>query len=118
MDLSKRELQRLAAEFYADDHRFWEKEQKPPHPNMARNRKEDWDQKREKMQVEMEAFSEEMSEDEKDLHSQLAVENRSGTIIGNSCGSFRSLRKPPRWIRIPLTMYFIIMAWSFTAICP
>ena len=43
---------------------------------MARNRKEDWDQKREKMQVEMEAFSEEMSEDEKDLHSQLAVENR------------------------------------------
>ena len=53
MDLSKRELQRLAAEFYADDHRFWEK-----------------------MQVEMEAFSEEMSEDEKDLHSQLAVENR------------------------------------------
>ena len=49
---------------------------KPPHPNMARNRKEDWDQKREKMQVEMEAFSEEMSEDEKDLHSQLAVENR------------------------------------------
>ncbi len=76
MDLSKRELQRLTAEFYADDHRFWEQEQKPPHPNMARNRKEDWDQKREKMQVEMEAFSEEMSEDEKDLHSQLAVENR------------------------------------------
>ena len=76
MDLSGRELQRLAAEFYADDHRFWEQEQKPPHPNMARNRKEDWDQKREKMQVEMEAFSEEMSEDEKDLHSQLAVENR------------------------------------------
>mgnify|MGYP005914309975 CR=1 FL=1 len=76
MDLSKREFQRLAAEFYADDHRFWEQEQKPPHPNMARNRKEDWDQKREKMQVEMEAFSEEMSEDEKDLHSQLAVENR------------------------------------------
>ena len=30
MDLSKRELQRLAAEFYADDHRFWEQEQKPP----------------------------------------------------------------------------------------
>ena len=56
--------------------RVWEQEQKPPHPNMARNRKEDWDQKREKMQVEMEAFSEEMSEDEKDLHSQLAVENR------------------------------------------
>ena len=76
MDLSGRELQRLTAEFYADDHRFWEQEQKPPHPNMARNRKEDWDQKREKMQVEMEAFSEEMSEDEKDLHSQLAVENR------------------------------------------
>ena len=73
MDLSGRELQRLTAEFYADDHRFWEQEQKPPHPNMARNRKEDWDQKREKMQVEMEACSEEMSEDEKALHSPLAV---------------------------------------------
>lgn len=76
MELSRRELQRLTAEFYADDHRFWEQEQKPPLPSAARNRREDWDQKRQKMQVEMEAFSEEMSEDEKDLHSQLAVENR------------------------------------------
>lgn len=79
MDLSGRELQRLTAEFYADDHRFWEQEQKPPHPNMARNRKEDWDQKREKMRVEMEAFSEEMSEDEKDL-AQPAGGGKPGAV--------------------------------------
>lgn len=76
MELSEGEYNRLAAEFYRDDHSFWEKDEKSPRPNQTRNNKEDWDDKREKMQVEMEAFSEEASEDDKDLKHQLAVENR------------------------------------------
>lgn len=76
MGLSEGEYNRLSAEFFRDDHCFWEKEKKPPRPNQSRNKKEDWDDKREKMQVEMEAFSEEASEDHKDLLNQLAVENR------------------------------------------
>lgn len=76
MGLSEGEYNRLSAEFFRDDHCFWEKEKKPPRPNQSRNKKEDWDDKREKMQVEMEAFSTEASEDDKDLLNQLAVENR------------------------------------------
>lgn len=76
MELSEREYGRLAAEFFRDDHRFWEKENKPPRPNRTQNKKEDWDDKREKMQVEMEVFSEEASEDDRDLLNRLAVENR------------------------------------------
>lgn len=76
MELSEREYLRLAGEFCTDDHSLWEKEKQPPRPNQNRNRKEDWDDRREKMQVEMEAFSKEATEDERDLLNQLAVENR------------------------------------------
>lgn len=76
MELSEGEYNRLAAEFYRDDHSKWEKDEEPPKPNMARNRKKDWDEKREKMQVEMEAFSDEATDDDRDLLDQLAVENR------------------------------------------
>lgn len=76
MELSEGEYNRLAAEFFRDDHCFWEKEKKPPRPNQTRNKKEDWDHKREKMQIEMEAFSEDPSDGEKELQNQLAIENR------------------------------------------
>lgn len=76
MGLSEGEYQRLAAEFFRDDHSRWEKDENPPHPNRPRNNKDDWDDRREKMQVEMEAFSKEASEDDRDLLNQLAVENR------------------------------------------
>lgn len=76
MGLSEREYGRLSAEFYRDDHSRWEKDETPPRPNQTRNKKEDWDDKREKMQVEMEAFSEEASEDDRNLQDLLAVENR------------------------------------------
>lgn len=76
MNLSEEEYLRLSREFYRDDHALWEKEKRSPKPNQTRNRKEDWDDKREKMQVEMEAFSKEETDDEKDLRDRLSVENR------------------------------------------
>lgn len=76
MELSEREYMRLAAEFCADDHSLWEKDEKPSPKNQPKNRKEDWDDKREKMQTEMEAFAKEASEDDKDLFDQISAENR------------------------------------------
>ena len=76
LNLTEEEYQRFAAEFWRDDHCMWGKDEKPQQPNQVRNRKEDWDDKREKMQVEMEAFANEASDDDKDLMNQLAVENR------------------------------------------
>jgi len=76
LNLTEEEYQRFSAEFWRDDHCKWGKDEKPPQPNQVRNRKEDWDDKREKMQVEMEAFANEASDDDKDLMNQLAVENR------------------------------------------
>ena len=76
LSLTEEEYQRFSAEFWRDDHCKWGKDEKPPQPNQVRNRKEDWDDKREKMQVEMEAFANEASDDDKDLMNQLAVENR------------------------------------------
>lgn len=76
MNLKEGEYQRLAGEFYRDSHRRWEDQKKPPRPDKNRNRKEDWDDNREKMQTEMEIFSKEASDDEKNLLEQIAVENR------------------------------------------
>lgn len=76
MDLKEREYLGLVREFYRDDHSFWKQERKNPNPNRNRNQKEDWDDNREKMQTEMELFSKEASQDEKDLMEQISVENR------------------------------------------
>jgi len=77
MGLSESEYLRLAQEFFRDDHGTWGKDDDKPSPkNQPRNNKNDWDDKREKMQVEMEAFANEATEDDRDLLDQLAVENR------------------------------------------
>ena len=76
MELSEIEYERLCREFCRDDHSGWEKEDEKKSPNPNRNRKNDWDDKREKMQTEMEAFSNEAADDSRELMDQLAVENR------------------------------------------
>ena len=77
MGLSEREYLRLVQEFHRDDHCKWGQEDDKPSPkNQPKNNKNDWDDKREKMQVEMEAFANEATEDDRDLLDQLAVENR------------------------------------------
>jgi len=76
MGLSESEYLRLAQEFFRDDHGTWGKDDDKLSPkNQPRNNKNDWDDKREKMQVEMEAFANEATEDDRDLLDQLAVEN-------------------------------------------
>ena len=78
MRLSESEYWKFAGEFHRDDHGLWGKEddEKPSPKSQPKNNKNDWDDKREKMQVEMEAFANEATEDDRDLMDQLAVENR------------------------------------------
>lgn len=76
LNLGGEEFGRFEREFCRDDHSLWNPERKPPRPNQTRNRKEDWDEKRAKVQLEMETHGDENAEDQKDFMDQLAVENR------------------------------------------
>ena len=93
MELSEGEYMRLAAEFHRDSHSHWEKEEAPPKTGQPKNNKEDWDDRREKMQVEMETFSQEASEDDGNLRNQLAVENRERYDYKNFLKKFSVLRE-------------------------
>lgn len=75
MDLSKTQYERLAAEFYVDDHSRWDEEQPPGQP-IPRQTK--WNDNREKMQTEMESVGQDISEkgEEKSLLEQVQVKNR------------------------------------------
>lgn len=66
-------LDGLKGEFTIDDHSLWQQEdsQKSGMPN-----KQKWDDIRERMQTEIEAFSKEASEDMKSLTEQVQLENR------------------------------------------
>ncbi len=76
LGLSRAEYEHFAAEFYRDDHGKWGRDNQKPNSPQVQNKKDEWDDKREKMQVEMEAFANEATDDDKDLMNQLAVENR------------------------------------------
>lgn len=75
-NLEETELEKLEAEFYVDDHRYWENQQpeqkKNPDPQL--NRK--WQDINEKMETDLETFSKETSEKNGDLLGQMKVENR------------------------------------------
>lgn len=76
MELSQQEYLALETEFCRDDHSFWDRPEKRPQPEQNRTPKNDWEEKRRKMQTEMEVLSKEAAEDEQELRKQIAVENR------------------------------------------
>ena len=62
MELPKRRMEQLEAEFHVDDHDLWEQE---PDPSAAMTRQNQWNDNRERMQTQMETMgSEEESENE------------------------------------------------------
>lgn len=75
MDMARDEesYARMEAEFLTDSHDLWEEENSP---SMTQQRKNQWDDNREKMQTEMETFAQEASEDAGSLLDQVRVENR------------------------------------------
>lgn len=73
MEPDEEALARMEAEFFTDGHGLWEEEQSP---SMTQQRRNQWDDNREKMQTEMETFAQEASEDAGSLLDQVRVENR------------------------------------------
>lgn len=73
MKLSEKEYERLAAEFLADDHELWYQEDSRRQSRPTNNR---WDDIRETMQTNMEAFAQEAAEDARSLMEQVRIENR------------------------------------------
>ena len=75
MELKKQAYERMASEFFADDHSGWDEE--PDGQNAPeRNPKKEWDDRREKLQAEMEFFGKEAGSEAGDLLSQVRIENR------------------------------------------
>lgn len=72
MKLSGSELLRWKRAFFVDDHSLWEKEQPPS--RVEQNRKQ-WENLRERMEMDMETFSKEAAEGSKGLVEQLQIEN-------------------------------------------
>lgn len=73
-ELSDKELERLEAEFYVDDHKYWENQQPDQKPDPDLNRK--WQEINERMETDLETFSKEASEKMGDLLDQIKIENK------------------------------------------
>ncbi len=73
MQLSENELQKMQLEFWADDHRMWN-QNVPPQKQMERERQ--WKELNEKLQTDMETFSKEASDENKNFLEQVQVANR------------------------------------------
>lgn len=72
--LTEKQLARLAEEFFADDHGFWELPQDAPKNSIMRQNQ--WNKNRDKLQTEMETMGNQQEEDAKSLLEQVQVENR------------------------------------------
>ncbi len=73
MNLKPEEYERMAAEFYVDNHEYWGADEDP---KIRQERQNKWQDNREKMQTEMESFGEKDAEDSKNLLEQVRAENR------------------------------------------
>lgn len=73
MDPSDPVYRRLVDEFRKDDHQFW---RKPPKNPKQQNRRQEWEDIRDKIQTELEVFSKEAGVNPGGLEEALAAENR------------------------------------------
>lgn len=73
LELGGPELARWEKAFHVDDHMLWDREQPPA--RTERNRKQ-WENLRERMEMDMEIFSSEAAEGSRGLSEQLRIENR------------------------------------------
>lgn len=73
LDLTDSQRYRMVEEFFADDHQYWKKDDSPQKSSKRQNK---WNDNREKMQTNMETFSDEEADDSKSLMDQVKVENR------------------------------------------
>lgn len=74
LELSEKQRKRLGAEFYVDDHEYWELPQDSPRTSVMRQNQ--WNKDRERLQTEMETMGNQQEEDSKSLLEHVQVENR------------------------------------------
>lgn len=74
MDLPQKQKERLAGEFYADDHEYWKLPEE--NPKLSVIRQNQWSKNREQLQTEMETMGNQQDEDSKSLLEHVQVENR------------------------------------------
>lgn len=92
MNLSAEQYGRMAAEFYVDNHDYWESEDDP---KLRQERQNKWQDNREKTQTEMESFGEEEAENAKDLLEAVRVENRERYDYKQFLRKFAVMREEP-----------------------
>ena len=73
MNLTREQYERMAAEFYVDNHDRWETDE---NPRFQVERQNKWQDIREKMQTEMESFGEKNEDSSRNLLEQVRIENR------------------------------------------
>lgn len=74
MQLPPKQRKRLAAEFYVDDHQYWELP--GDDPGLPITRQNQWSRNRERLQTEMETMGNQQDEDTRSLLEHVQVENR------------------------------------------
>lgn len=89
--LSDKELERLEAEFYVDDHKYWENQQSDSKQDPNLNKK--WQDINERMETDLETFSKEASEKSGDLLDQIKIENRNRYSYKEFLRKFSVLRE-------------------------
>lgn len=74
MELSDTQKERLAAEFYVDDHGYWKLPGEEPRTSAVRQNQ--WNKNRDRLQTEMETLGNQQEDDSKSLLEHVQVENR------------------------------------------
>ena len=116
MELPKRRMEQLEAEFHVDDHDLWEQE---PDPSAAMTRQNQWNDNRERMQTQMETMgAEEESENEQSLLDSIQVENEERYDYRQFLKKFAVLGKKCRQIQTLLTRHFTLTVFRCMEICP
>lgn len=90
MNLTEEEYGRMAAEFYVDNHEYWERQQDP---KVRQERQNLWQDNREKMQTEMESYGTEDSDGSRNLLENVRVENRERCDYKQFLRKFAVLRE-------------------------
>lgn len=91
MHLSGKQLERLASEFYVDDHQYWDLPEAAPKSSMVRQNQ--WNNNRDRVQTEMETMGNQQDEESKSLLEQVRVENRERYDYRHFLRKFSVLRE-------------------------
>ncbi|QHQ63741.1 metallopeptidase [Anaerocolumna sedimenticola] len=94
LDMAPMDLEQLEMEFRMDDHSFWPNTDQTPNPNME-SLEQKWKDISEKMQTEMDTFSNEETENSELLKEEVKVENRKRYDYRNFLRKFAVLREEP-----------------------